>query len=76
MGLIIASYQSGLNHPGPAIAYLARAPNDDLTNFSGVDGNWFKIAELLAETDDRWKIQDYDQRFVSGPTFLHCPAPD
>jgi len=56
---------SGLNHPGPALIYLARAPNDDLTNFSGIDGDWFKIAELLAKTDNSWVVQKYDQRIVN-----------
>ena len=63
---IINGYlQSGINHPGPAFAYLARAPNDGLANFSGVDGNWFKIASLLAKAEDRWIVQDYTTRIFS-----------
>ncbi|KAF2657037.1 lytic polysaccharide monooxygenase [Lophiostoma macrostomum CBS 122681] len=53
--------QSGLEHPGPGLAYLARAPNDDLTTFSGIDGNWFKIAELLGKSDNEWKLHSYEQ---------------
>jgi len=27
-------------HAGPVYAFLARAPNDDLKNFHGKDGDW------------------------------------
>ncbi|KAF2866653.1 glycosyl hydrolase family 61-domain-containing protein [Massariosphaeria phaeospora] len=35
-------------HDGPAQAYLARAPGDDLSTFTGYDGQWFKIASITA----------------------------
>lgn len=61
--------QSGVNHPGPAQAYLAKAPNGDLENFSGYDGDWFKIALLGAKTDTEWVVQEYDHRVVSIQVF-------
>jgi hypothetical protein len=61
--------QSGVNHPGPAQAYLAKPPNGDLESFSGIDGDWFKIASLAAKADDEWVVQRYDHRIVSIQAF-------
>ncbi|KAF2685073.1 lytic polysaccharide monooxygenase [Lentithecium fluviatile CBS 122367] len=38
-------------HDGPAQAYLARAPNEDLVHFNGTDGKWFKIASITTAHD-------------------------
>lgn len=38
-------------HNGPAQAYLARAPNDDLQNFNGTEGKWFKVASITTAHD-------------------------
>lgn len=43
-------------HPGPAQIYLARAPNDDLENFRGDDGEWFKIALAGPVGNNEWAI--------------------
>ncbi|KAK0649825.1 glycoside hydrolase, partial [Cercophora newfieldiana] len=42
-------------HPGPALVYLSRAPNDDLQNYKG-DGDWFKIAYAGPLDDTHWSI--------------------
>lgn len=57
---------SGLNHPGPAQAYLAKPPEGvALEEFSGVDGDWFKIASLGAASDSDWVMGDYDNRLAN-----------
>ncbi|KAF2112673.1 glycoside hydrolase [Lophiotrema nucula] len=57
---------SGLQHPGPAQAYLARVPQAvSIKDFSGIDGEWFKIAALLAETDTQWVAGNYDHRVIN-----------
>ncbi|CAI6338965.1 unnamed protein product [Periconia digitata] len=51
---------SGLNHPGPAQAYLAKPPEGvALEDFSGTDGDWFKIATLGAKTNESWVLESY-----------------
>jgi hypothetical protein len=45
-----------LGHPGPALFYLAKAPDGvDLMDWDG-DGNWFKIEELgpLKDSKTKW----------------------
>jgi hypothetical protein len=42
-------------HPGPAMIYLSRAPNDDLESYRG-DGDWFKIAYAGPVGNDNWSI--------------------
>jgi len=37
---------------GPVQIYMSRPPNDDLTTYSGVDGEWFKVY-YLGPTDNR-----------------------
>jgi len=43
-------------HPGPGQAYLSRALGA-LETYRG-DGDWFKIASVLAKNDTRWEY-DY-----------------
>jgi hypothetical protein len=46
-------------HQGPAMAYLSKAPNDDLENYHG-DGDWFKIAYWGPESDTVWSSYNED----------------
>ncbi|KAF2119739.1 glycoside hydrolase [Lophiotrema nucula] len=43
-----------MGHYGPAQAYLAKAPNDDLTTFSGIDADWLKIGYFGPKNDSDW----------------------
>jgi hypothetical protein len=46
-------YGSTIFHQGPAMAYLSKAPNDDLENYHG-DGDWFKIAYWGPSSNTTW----------------------
>lgn len=61
----VPSTNYGLNHQGPAFAYLARAPDDDLSTFSGGDGDWVKIQAILAESSNQWILHRFDQRILN-----------
>lgn len=50
-----------IQHRGPAFIWLARAPDDDLENFSGVDGDWFKIDYLGPVNDSTWETHRQTQ---------------
>ncbi|KAF2647147.1 lytic polysaccharide monooxygenase [Lophiostoma macrostomum CBS 122681] len=39
-----------LYHPGPASAWLSKAPDDDLDAYTG-DGDWFKILSVITRTN-------------------------
>jgi hypothetical protein len=39
-----------LYHPGPASAWLSKAPSDDLDAYTG-DGDWFKILNVITRTN-------------------------
>ena len=53
-----------IGHFGPAQAYLAKAPNDDLATFSGLDADWLKIGYFGPKNDSAWST--YMQNGVSS----------
>ena len=60
-------------HNGPAQAYLARAPNDDLANFNGTDGQWFKIASITAAHDTK-PNPDYWISYMKSSVYTPFPT--
>jgi hypothetical protein len=51
-----------MNHPGPGQAYLAKTPDGvTVKDFSGIDGDWFKIASFGAATPDDWVLHGWTQ---------------
>lgn len=54
-------------HRGPGFIWLARAPNDDLENFSGFDGEWFKIDWIGPANDTHWKSHRATEVWFSIP---------
>lgn len=46
-------------HPGPAQAYMSRAPDDDLESYLG-DGDWFKIGEYGPKNTTTWVLDGKD----------------
>lgn len=61
-------------HPGPAQAYLSRAPNDDLYSYKG-DGDWFKIAYAGPVDDLTWSLWPGVSDVCSSSMILFCPSP-
>ncbi|KAF2109789.1 glycosyl hydrolase family 61-domain-containing protein [Lophiotrema nucula] len=56
-------------HPGPAQAYLSRAPNDNLTSYLG-DGDWFKIGQYSYANKSHWVIDGCDTSTPPGKYLL------
>jgi hypothetical protein len=58
-----------MQHPGPALAYMSRAPGDDVKAYDG-SGDWFKVFEEgvcnqgAALTDSAWCT--WDRNYVSA----------
>lgn len=42
-------------HPGPAMIYLSRAPDDDVKKYRG-DGDWFKVAYAGPANNTKWSL--------------------
>lgn len=61
-----ARFNNTIFHDGPAAVFLAKVPEGKtLKDWDGADGNWFKIAEWLAENATTW-IVDQATPAVSG----------
>jgi hypothetical protein len=60
-----------IQHPGPILAYMSRAPNDDVQSYDG-SGDWFKIFELGANfpmdaSGTNWLVWDMNRIDVQIP---------
>ncbi|KAF1993279.1 lytic polysaccharide monooxygenase [Amniculicola lignicola CBS 123094] len=63
----IISERDNIFHDGPGQAYLARAPNGNLEEFNGKEGDWFKISYAGPKTDTSWKLRNLDSWNFSIP---------
>jgi hypothetical protein len=51
-----------MNYAGPGQAYLAKTPDGvALKDFSGVDGDWFKIASFGTATAEDWVLHGFSK---------------
>ncbi|KAI1816928.1 lytic polysaccharide monooxygenase [Poronia punctata] len=56
-------------HPGPGQVYLSRAPEDDIENYVGDEGDWFKIAYAGPISNHEWQLWNQpDFNFTIPPT--------